>query len=355
MRAFSKGFDAYFERGKANGHPLPPLQDLGAERRPQDPRDSASIIVADDGKLGRERFDLVVLSVGMEQPASAAALAQAAGIELDEWGFCQTQPFHPVETSRPGVYVCGAFAEPKDIPDSVIEAGGAAAAALATIGQATGHAGRASRVPARDRGQAGGRAAHRRVHLQLRQQHRRRGGRGRRDRVRRDAAQRGPRREHDVHLLRRLAEADPGAHRRARPEPGHRLVLHAAHPRADLPRHDPRGGAEPLPVRDGQHPRPGLVGPRPVARAGDAKGPGPDAHGRGPLAALAAALHAGAEPVPQRAGHRRRRGGHDGGPQPGRAGLRRDPGRARAGAGRPGPQPVAHRRRWRRAGIPVAT
>jgi heterodisulfide reductase subunit A-like polyferredoxin len=43
-----------------------------------------------------------------------------------------------VETTRPGVYVCGAFAEPKDIPDSVIEAGGAAAAALVTIGQARG-------------------------------------------------------------------------------------------------------------------------------------------------------------------------------------------------------------------------
>ena len=43
-----------------------------------------------------------------------------------------------METTRPGVYVCGSFAEPKDIPDSVIEAGGAAAAALATIGEARG-------------------------------------------------------------------------------------------------------------------------------------------------------------------------------------------------------------------------
>ena len=74
----------------------------------------------------------------MEQPEGAEDLAEAAGIELDEYGFCQTQPFHPVETTRPGVYVCGAFAEPKDIPDSVVEAGGAAAAALATIGEARG-------------------------------------------------------------------------------------------------------------------------------------------------------------------------------------------------------------------------
>ncbi|NIV40067.1 MAG: FAD-dependent oxidoreductase, partial [Anaerolineae bacterium] len=71
-------------------------------------------------------------------PEKAGAIAKSAGIEVDSYGFCQTQPFQPVETSRRGVYVCGAFAEPKDIPDSVIEAGGAAAAALATIGQARG-------------------------------------------------------------------------------------------------------------------------------------------------------------------------------------------------------------------------
>ncbi len=74
----------------------------------------------------------------MERPAGAEALATATGIELDEYGFCQTNPFHPVETTRPGVFVCGAFSEPKDIPDSVIQAGGAAAAALATIGKARG-------------------------------------------------------------------------------------------------------------------------------------------------------------------------------------------------------------------------
>jgi heterodisulfide reductase subunit A-like polyferredoxin len=74
----------------------------------------------------------------MEHPTGAQALADAAGVELDSNGFCRTRPFHPVETTRPGVFVCGAFAEPKDIPDSVIEAGGAAAAALARIGQARG-------------------------------------------------------------------------------------------------------------------------------------------------------------------------------------------------------------------------
>ena len=138
MRAFSKGFDAYFQRAR---------DQYGIRyvryRVPQIAEDAAThnlrLVYEDsDGRWQRQEFDLVILSAGMEAPAGVRELAQATGIELDEWGFCRTNPFHPVETSRPGVYVCGAFAEPKDIPDSVIEAGGAAAAALTTIGQARG-------------------------------------------------------------------------------------------------------------------------------------------------------------------------------------------------------------------------
>jgi heterodisulfide reductase subunit A-like polyferredoxin len=88
--------------------------------------------------LKEERFDLVVLSVGMESLADAQALAEATGIELDTRGFCLTRGFHPVETTRPGVFACGAFTEPKDIPDSVIQSSGAAAAVLSVIGEAKG-------------------------------------------------------------------------------------------------------------------------------------------------------------------------------------------------------------------------
>jgi heterodisulfide reductase subunit A-like polyferredoxin len=137
MRAFSKGFDAYFERAQSHGIHYHRCKISGLK---EDPKTREIIIyyVSDDGDLERQSFDLVVLSVGMEKPLEAQALAEATGIELNEHGFCQTNPFHPVDSTRPGVYVCGAFAEPKDIPDSVIEAGGAAAAALATIGQARG-------------------------------------------------------------------------------------------------------------------------------------------------------------------------------------------------------------------------
>ncbi|MBM4465074.1 MAG: FAD-binding protein [Chloroflexi bacterium] len=133
MRAFSKGFDAYFERGRELGikYTRCRLSSLKEDPRTQD---ILFQYQTEDGQLDNERFDLVVLSVGLEPPASAKTLAEAVGIELDQRGFCHTKPFQPVETSRPGVYVCGAFAEPKDIPESVVEASGAAAAALSLIG-----------------------------------------------------------------------------------------------------------------------------------------------------------------------------------------------------------------------------
>jgi heterodisulfide reductase subunit A-like polyferredoxin len=137
MRAFGKGFDAYFERGKQRGLHYHRCRISALKEDPQN-RQILIDYVEDGGQLAHERFDLVVLSVGMEQPTGAQAIAQAVHIELDPHGFCLTQPLHPTQTTRPGVYVCGAFAEPKDIPDSVIEAGGAAAAALTTVAEARG-------------------------------------------------------------------------------------------------------------------------------------------------------------------------------------------------------------------------
>jgi len=76
-----------------------------------------------------ELFDMVILSVGIEISPEMVELAQNLGIDLTEGQFCDTGSFHPVTTSREGIYACGAFAGPKDIPQSVIEASGAAAEA----------------------------------------------------------------------------------------------------------------------------------------------------------------------------------------------------------------------------------
>ena len=87
----------------------------------------------------REEFDLVVLSVGLEPARGASELARAAGVALDEHGFAATEPTSPLSTSRPGIFTCGTFGGPKDIPESVMEASGAASCAAVLLAEARGH------------------------------------------------------------------------------------------------------------------------------------------------------------------------------------------------------------------------
>ena len=79
------------------------------------------------GSLREERFDLVVLAVGIRPPTEAVNIAKTLGVALNEYGFCETDKFNPLTSSRPGVFVCGAFASPKEIAETIIDASGAAA------------------------------------------------------------------------------------------------------------------------------------------------------------------------------------------------------------------------------------
>jgi len=88
---------------------------------------------SEDGVLYSESFDIVVLSVGMEISPDVLDLAGDLGIELTPGRFAATTSFDPVSSSRDGIYVCGAFQGPKDIPQTVIEAGSAAMSAGSTI------------------------------------------------------------------------------------------------------------------------------------------------------------------------------------------------------------------------------
>lgn len=85
---------------------------------------------SDQGPVSEERFDLLVLAVGIRPPAEAISVARQLGIELNEYGFCTTDKFSPLSTSRPGVFVCGAFASPKEIAETILDASGAAAEAM---------------------------------------------------------------------------------------------------------------------------------------------------------------------------------------------------------------------------------
>ena len=91
-----------------------------------------------DGAICEETFDMVVLSLGLKPPAQARMLAQRLDVVLDQYGFCCTGAWSPASTSRPGVFVAGLFAGPKDIPETVVEASAAAAAASALLAGARG-------------------------------------------------------------------------------------------------------------------------------------------------------------------------------------------------------------------------
>lgn len=83
----------------------------------------------DDGESHSELFDMVVLSVGLCAPEDARDIAGLAGFELNHYGFCKTSSADPLATTRDGILVAGAFQGPKDVPESVTQASGAAAAA----------------------------------------------------------------------------------------------------------------------------------------------------------------------------------------------------------------------------------
>jgi len=130
IRAYGKEFDEYYERAtKEYGVRFVRSRVSNIEEKPETRNLMVRHVVEE--KPTDEEFDLVVLSVGMKPPKNAVELAKVLGIELNKYNFCATETFSPVETSRPGVYVCGAFASPKDIPESVAQASGAAAKAAA--------------------------------------------------------------------------------------------------------------------------------------------------------------------------------------------------------------------------------
>jgi heterodisulfide reductase subunit A2 len=110
--------------------------------------DVAIRYLTETGELKVEHFDMVILSVGLESSPEALQLAETLGIDVKaDTRFANTGPFTPVTTSKPGVYVCGAFQAPKDIPQSVMEASAAAAAAGELLNAARGTAIKVPELP----------------------------------------------------------------------------------------------------------------------------------------------------------------------------------------------------------------
>jgi heterodisulfide reductase subunit A-like polyferredoxin len=138
IRAHGKDFDAYFERAKKEyGVRFIRSMISRVAEKPKS-KNLVTSYVDSEGNLKEEEFDLVVLSVGLTPSTGAKELASKLGLELDAYGFCKTEEFTPLQTSQPGVYVCGAFQGPKDIPETVAQASGAVAAASSLLSDVRG-------------------------------------------------------------------------------------------------------------------------------------------------------------------------------------------------------------------------
>ncbi len=129
LRAFGKGFEKYYESAQKDYGVRYQRCMISKVVELQRTKNLRVKYVTDDEAVQEEEFDLVVLAVGLTAASENRRLAERLDISLDDHGFCRTDPLQPNRTSRPGIFAAGPFREPKDIPETVAEASGAAACA----------------------------------------------------------------------------------------------------------------------------------------------------------------------------------------------------------------------------------
>jgi len=128
MRAVGKRFQEYIARAKKDYNVTYIRARPG--RIEVNPENDNPIIWYEETTTGEVKSfeaEMVVLAQAMV-PQIDEVLAKALGIELDEEGFVKTPDklLQPLDTTRPGIFACGYVHSPRDIPDSVTQASGAA-------------------------------------------------------------------------------------------------------------------------------------------------------------------------------------------------------------------------------------
>jgi heterodisulfide reductase subunit A len=137
IRTFGKEFEDYYNRAQ-DEYKIEFTRSRPASIREDEESKNVILSYVEGGEPKEEEFDMVVLSVGFDAPSDAKSLSEKLGIELNEHDFVKTKKFTPLSTTKEGIFVCGAFSSPKDIPD--------------TVAQASGAAGKASELVASERG-----------------------------------------------------------------------------------------------------------------------------------------------------------------------------------------------------------
>jgi heterodisulfide reductase subunit A-like polyferredoxin len=141
IRAFGKGFEQYINRAQ-DEHGVRYTRSMVSSVREipssGDLRVQYAAFENGNPQVVEEEFDLVVLSVGLEPADGTREMADKLGLTLNQYNYCAAEPFKPTLTNRPGIFVAGGFGEPKDIPETVIEASSAAASASCLLADSRG-------------------------------------------------------------------------------------------------------------------------------------------------------------------------------------------------------------------------
>jgi heterodisulfide reductase subunit A len=133
IRAVGKEFEDYRARAEKE-HKITIHRNVRAASVQENPETkNLTVLYMSPQAVVSEDFDMVVLSTGLVPPSGSKELAKILGVKVTEYGFAATDIYSPLSTSVPGIYVIGAFSAPKDIPQSVAEASGAAAKAGAHV------------------------------------------------------------------------------------------------------------------------------------------------------------------------------------------------------------------------------
>ncbi len=138
LRAYGKDFDRYIERAQ-DEYGVRFIRSRVSSLEEDHTSENLWLTYEDsEGRLIREEFDMVILSVGLDASRSAKELSAKFGVELESHGFARTSVFEPLKASVPGIFVGGAFAGPKDVPETVAQASAVAGEAGSILGEARG-------------------------------------------------------------------------------------------------------------------------------------------------------------------------------------------------------------------------
>ncbi len=139
MRAGGKGYEEFYNRLLEEDVKFIRGKAANVTDRTKNPEEEGKLIVEVDdtltGKFTRIPVDMVVLSPAMTARKDAKNMARMLNLSTDRNGFFMERhpKLAPLSTMTDGVFIAGACQSPKDIPDTVAQATGAAAEALTVV------------------------------------------------------------------------------------------------------------------------------------------------------------------------------------------------------------------------------